>query len=192
MIWRHKTAPCCWFVLTLGKTRPEYRPRDFFEHRVSVFETPVLSRDVEFEEFVANAGPRLRGALVAAYGSDPGLDAAAEALAYAWEHWDRLSKMENPAGYLYRVGQSCARRTFKEPAILPTPEHCVLPDFEPQLLPALGKLSENQRVVVVLVHGFGWRHVEVAELLCIEPGTVRTHLARGLCRLQEDFEVIST
>jgi len=34
----------------------------------------------------------------------------AEALAYAWENWDRLSSMKNPVGYLYRVGQSRARR----------------------------------------------------------------------------------
>lgn len=144
---------------------------------------------VEFEKFAAEAGPRLRGALVAAYGSDPGIDAAAEAMAYAWEHWDRLSDMDNPAGYLYRVGQSSAQKSFRVPAALPAPPPQELPDFDPALLPALAQLSENQRVAVVLVHGFGWRQVEVAELLCIEPGTVRKHLSRGMCRLQEEFEV---
>jgi hypothetical protein len=61
---------------------------------------------VEFEEFAESTGPRLRAALVAAYGPTDGLDAAAEALAYGWE---RLGSMLNPAGYLHRVGQTAAR-----------------------------------------------------------------------------------
>jgi hypothetical protein len=45
-----------------------------------------------FEAFVADAEPRLRHALVAAYGFEEGRDAAAEALAYAWEHWRALGR----------------------------------------------------------------------------------------------------
>ena len=60
----------------------------------------------EFEAFVRSAEPRLRRALVAAYGFEDGRDAAAEALAYAWEHWERVRDMPNAAGYLFRVAQS--------------------------------------------------------------------------------------
>jgi RNA polymerase sigma-70 factor (ECF subfamily) len=59
---------------------------------------------VTFEQFVRERGPGLRAALVAAYGPQIGLDAASEALAYGWEQWARLRTMENPAGYLFRVG----------------------------------------------------------------------------------------
>jgi hypothetical protein len=31
-------------------------------------------------------------------------------LAYGFEHWGKVGPMANPAGYLYRVGQSEARR----------------------------------------------------------------------------------
>jgi RNA polymerase sigma-70 factor (ECF subfamily) len=144
--------------------------------------------DVEFESFVEMVGPRLRAALVAAYGEDAGLDAAAEALAYAWEHWERLRSMQNPAGYLYRVGQSAARRLHRRPTLLPEPAAGRMPDFEPALLPALDSLSEAQRVCVVLVHGFAWRQVDVAELLEIESATVRTHLSRGLRKLNHALE----
>jgi hypothetical protein len=57
-------------------------------------ENQALSRPAtkeEFEQFMAIAEPRLRVALVAAYGPDRGREAAAEALAYAWEHWERLA-----------------------------------------------------------------------------------------------------
>jgi hypothetical protein len=55
-----------------------------------------------FTKFARNAEPRLRHALVAAYGPDVGREAAAEAIAYGWENWERLQSMDNPIGYLYR------------------------------------------------------------------------------------------
>src|SRR5436190_20051730 len=63
-----------------------------------------------FERFVAITGNRLRVALVARYGVDVGVEACADALAYAWEHWHRVNAMDNAAGYLFRVGQTSARR----------------------------------------------------------------------------------
>lgn len=54
-------------------------------------------------------GPRVQRALIAAYGAEIGVEAHAEAMAVGWERWDQVAAMENPAGYLYRVGQSRAR-----------------------------------------------------------------------------------
>ena len=46
----------------------------------------------------------------------------AEAFGYAWENWDRLKAMKNPTGYLYRVGQSKARRgIFRKPSPIEVP-----------------------------------------------------------------------
>ncbi len=53
-----------------------------------------------FTEFVEQVEPRLRNALIPMLGLDTSREATAEALAYGWEHWDRLREMENPAGYL--------------------------------------------------------------------------------------------
>ncbi|MEM9132260.1 MAG: sigma-70 family RNA polymerase sigma factor [Actinomycetota bacterium] len=142
-----------------------------------------------FESFVEASASRLRSALVAAYGPDVGADATAAALSYGWENWDRLSTMTNPAGYLYRVGQTAARRSTPRQGFLPAPPPDELPHFEPGLLPALEELSESQRVAVVLVHGFGWTQAEVAELLDVSPSTIRTHIARALTKLQSALEV---
>lgn len=68
----------------------------------------MTDRDVvvdAFAGFVRDRGPALKHALMAALGPEMGMDAAAEALAYGWEHRDRVSAMENLAGYLYRLGQ---------------------------------------------------------------------------------------
>jgi hypothetical protein len=46
------------------------------------------SPEAKFEHFVHDIEPRLRRALVAAYGSQRGREATAEALSWAWENWD--------------------------------------------------------------------------------------------------------
>ena len=51
-----------------------------------------------FKAFLTLHEPRLRRALVAAYGMDRGREALSEALAYAWEHWTRVRRMDNPIG----------------------------------------------------------------------------------------------
>jgi hypothetical protein len=53
-----------------------------------------------FPAFYAEAEPILRVAFAARYGVDRGAEATAEALAYAWQHWARVSEMEHPVAYL--------------------------------------------------------------------------------------------
>lgn len=144
-----------------------------------------------FDDFARRDGVRLRAGLVAAYGPDVGADAAAEALAYGFEHWDRIVQMDNPAGYLYRVGQTAARRELRPSGFLPARPSVGLPDFEPALAPALEALTESQRVSVVLVYALGWSQVDAAELMSIDVSTVRTHIARALSKLRAALEVTS-
>lgn len=143
----------------------------------------------EFERFVAAVEARLRIALTALFGPEDGRDAAAAALAYAWEEWDRVSQMANPAGYLYRVGQSSQRRR-KEPVWMAVPAEAA-PLVEPGLPDAIGALSDKQRLVVVLVHAYGWDRREVAELTGVSMSAIDTHLARGLSKLRQSLGVQS-
>lgn len=137
-----------------------------------------------FTEFFRLAQPRLERALVAALGVEVGVEAASDCLTYGWEHWERVAAMKNPAGYLYRVGRSRARRYRRRPPILPVVRSNPLPWVEPGLPRALAGLSERQRVAVILVYSLGWTQAEVAELLGVSVGTVQTHAERGLRRLQ--------
>lgn len=144
---------------------------------------------VSFESFAEGVAPRLRAGLVAAYGTEVGHEAAADALAYAWEHRGRVLAMENPAAYLFRVGQTSARRSRRRQGFLPVPDAIDLPDFEPRLIPALGELTEAQRTAVLLVHGFGWPQIEAAELMGVSVSSLRTHVQRALRKLQHALEV---
>jgi len=139
-----------------------------------------------FDAFVRETEPRLRRALVARYGADRGREATAEALGWAWVHWRRVESMSNPVGYLYRVGQSRTRR--RRSGYSEQPVSAPVPWIEPALDAALRDLSEQQRVAVVLVHGFGWTASEVGELLGVKTTTVQTHVERALVRLRVSLE----
>jgi DNA-directed RNA polymerase specialized sigma24 family protein len=143
----------------------------------------------EFTRFVKETEPRLSYALAAAYGMETGAEATADALGWAWEHWDRVKTMTNPAGYLYRVGQSKARRYMRPrvlfPQVAPMDEQPVVPE----LPGALDELSKNQRVAVVMIHGFGYTEREVADLVGISRWSVRTHAERGLNKLRSTLGV---
>lgn len=140
-----------------------------------------------FSRFARDAEPRLRVALAAAVGQDLGSEATAEALAYGWEHWEKIESMDNPVGYLYRVGRNWVRPPRR--LQLPPMPMTRTPEVEPALPGGLAKLSDRQRVVVVLVHGFDWSHGEVASLLGIDTPTVATHLRRGLSKLRKHLKV---
>jgi DNA-directed RNA polymerase specialized sigma24 family protein len=144
------------------------------------------SGDAWFEGFERDRLPRLKVAFTAAFGVDTGAEAGADVVAYAWEHRRRLSTMENPAGYLFRVGQSTARRHRRwqkappPPAVTPS----LTVEIDPDLPRSLARLSTRQRTAVVLVHVNGWTLEEAALAMGVEIPTVRTHLARGTDRLK--------
>lgn len=144
----------------------------------------------DFTDFVTANEASLRRALIAAVGGEAGREAARDALAYGWEHWARVKEMDNPIGYLYRVGVRRARRAGRRRWVLfddGAPRE--MPDIEPGLIPALGSLSERQRTVVVMVHCFQMSLAEVGEVLGIGKTSVQNHLARGIARLRKKMGV---
>ena len=127
---------------------------------------------------------------MARYGIDVGVDAAADAMAYAWEHWDAVSAMANPTGYLWRVGQTSAGRQHRWRRAPHLPPEVVADGaaFEPGLPAALQRLRPDERVAVVLVHGYSWSYAEVGDLLGVPVTTVRNHVHRGMHRLRRALE----
>lgn len=148
------------------------------------------TRTTDFAEFVSASESGLRQSLTAALGPEVGRDAAAEALTYGWENWDRLESLDNPAGYLYRVGLNWGKKRFSRKSVVfqDVPES-PRDWFEPGLPDALAGLSEKQRVVVYLVHGHDWSFSEVADLLEISKGSVQKHMERAMAKLRRQLKV---
>jgi DNA-directed RNA polymerase specialized sigma24 family protein len=146
----------------------------------------------QFERLAPAIGERVRRALVAAYGIEVGSEAAADAAAYAWEHWEKVQTMENPAGHLYRVGQSAARKYRpRRPIAMPMPPPGdEWADVLPDLPGALARLSGRQRAAVLLVHAHGETYTDAAATLGMSVSTLRNHLARGMKRLRALLEEV--
>ncbi len=129
----------------------------------------------------------VRRALVARNGVELGCEAAAEAMAWAVEHRDRLDAIDQPVGYLYRVGQSSLRRQRRWSRPAPVRFDVASDDpvpFDRELFHALERLSHDQRVAVVMVHCYGYRYRDVAEVLGASEAAVTNHVHRGLTRLR--------
>jgi RNA polymerase sigma factor (sigma-70 family) len=141
-----------------------------------------------FEAFFLDAEPRLRRALVSLHGHHDGREATAEALAWAYERWSEVQTMDNPIGYLYRLGSRRARPRRRTRVLFEIPEDAQV-HVEPALAAALGRLPANQRVAVVLTTAFDWKLREVAELMGVSVSTVSTHLDRGLRSLRRSLGV---
>jgi DNA-directed RNA polymerase specialized sigma24 family protein len=151
---------------------------------------PDQVRVDSFTEFVVEHELRVRRALTAAFGSDAGREAAADAFAYAWQHWDQIRTMKNPGGYLYRVGHNQARHANR--VVVADDIGRVagrMPWVEPGLAGALASLSEQQRTVVALVHAYEWSLAEVSQVLGISKGSVQVHERRAMRRLQRQLGI---
>jgi DNA-directed RNA polymerase specialized sigma24 family protein len=137
-----------------------------------------------FTDWAVEAEPRLRQSLTALFGVQEGLEATADALAFAWERWPDIVVMESPVGYVYGAARNMGRRRLgRRPVFLPVPDQRTQ-WMEPGLPSALAGLSEQQRLVVALLHGYQWTMSEVAELLGVSKSTVQNHDDRGLQALR--------
>lgn len=128
-------------------------------------------------------------------GHDLGREAADEAFARAFERWDRVGAMDNPAGWVYRVGLNWGRRRLwrgnRERELLtqvPTTDIHHLHYHDPDLAVALADLSVKLRSVVVLRLLLGYSEKETAEALGISVGTTKSRLHRGLTQLREQMD----
>ena len=151
----------------------------------------TATESMTFVEFFEQSEARLRHALVASYGPAIGRESALDALSWGWEHWEQLQTMINPVGYLYRVGQTAARRLLKSSPVVDLGSSAAAadePDIAPELRPALARLSDQQRASVVLVHGYAMSQRHAAEVLGISISTLREHLARAMVRLRDELK----
>ena len=141
--------------------------------------------------FLDSSRERLERALVARFGVDDGLDASAAAVEYAVRFWDRVGPMDNPTGYLFRVGETHGRRSVerrKRDATLLVEQYTHDQPVDIDLQRALVRLDPIQRVAVVLVHAHGHTYVEAAEILEVPVSTFNNHLRRGLSQLRRELE----
>jgi RNA polymerase sigma-70 factor (ECF subfamily) len=111
-------------------------------------------------------------------------DVAAEALGRAYSRWERISQLPYREAWVMRVASNVAIDTVRKRRVAPAPPPAVDPAdaaaTRVTLVAALRLLPERQRDVVVLRYLSDMSEADVAAALGLAPGTVKTHLRRGL------------
>ena len=117
-------------------------------------------------------------------------DAAQESFLVALQHLEDCRNPQRFAGWLITIVRNRSRNVVRRETLrdtepvpvsarsrLPTPERELENrELRGQLEEALEQLSEIQRQVVLLHDLEGWKHREIADLLGLPSGTVRSHL----------------
>jgi RNA polymerase sigma-70 factor (ECF subfamily) len=154
---------------------------------------PAARRDGEplaFVEFYEAARDRVGRALAVTLGdAHLAAEAVDEAMARAFQRWDRVGGFDNPGGWVYRVGLNWATSIVRRRLRAPQP-HAergptdVGPIPEPDVAAALAELPARQRAVVVCRFYLGLSEAETAQALATRPGTVKSRLHRALLHLR--------
>ena len=151
-----------------------------------------MERHTSFEEFYRAEWASLVRAVSFTLGDrELARESTDEAMARAYERWDRVAEMANPAGWTFRVAVNFARNRVRRRLIerrRPPRVDGHPPDLDgvadPAVARAVAALPLDQRAVVVLRFYLDGATEDVATALGIAPGTVKSRLHRGLRRLE--------
>jgi len=150
---------------------------------------------IDFSDFFRSEHLRLGRAIYLVCG-DPfeAEDLIQEALARAYERWDRVSAMKEPAGYVFRTAVNLHRRRMRTRRLLrPLSEVGAAAESDvahqaesnADVWTALSRLRHEQRVAVVMVELLGYEPTAAARLLGIAPGAMRVRLHRARASLRQ-------
>jgi RNA polymerase sigma-70 factor (ECF subfamily) len=115
---------------------------------------------------------------------------AQEAFCRAWEKLPTVRQRSKLVGWLYRIAHNLAMSEARRPRVAALVNDPVEP---PRLRSggsllavhrAVGELPEPQRSIVALRHFSGLSHEEIATVLCVPEGTVRSRLSRAYDKLR--------
>ena len=125
-------------------------------------------------------------------------DAVQETLLKTWRSWESVARMQRPAAWLTRV---CVNHCISRRRHLRSRGWPPLDLFESATRSTSGgpaadlvdmdrayrRLSVKQRAAITLNYRHGYSIEECAVFMGCRPGTVRTHVARGLSTLRKEL-----
>ncbi|MBN1458248.1 MAG: sigma-70 family RNA polymerase sigma factor [Armatimonadetes bacterium] len=153
----------------------------------------------EYEDFVFNHCASLVRTL-SFITLDRGIaeDAAQEAFLQLLVHWPRVRAMDDPVGWVYRVGinrcrdyRRAARRANRiaERILQPAPSRQEAPwSSGVEVMSVLASLPRRQRMVAVLFFVAGHSTAEIAHTMGISQGAVGSHLHKARKKLRMMLE----
>ena len=158
--------------------------------------------DAHFQRWFGEARDGLvRYAYLCCGDRDLAEELVAEAVARLWPSW-RSGRVENPDGYVRRIiankltdrrRRAAVKRRIDQrsrPTVV-TPDPADGAIDELLLWPLVLALPPAQRAVIVLRYYEARTEAEIARMLDVAPGTVKSRAARGLDQLRAQLEEVS-
>ncbi len=159
-------------------------------------------RPSHFHDFCRLVHPKLVGAL-SLYCGDPAIaeELAQEALAVAFRDWRKVSRIDNPEGWVYRTAFNATHSFFRRRAAERRAQQRAQGPDDAQALSVEGRedavalrevvarLPRRQRTAVVLRFLADFSVRDVARLMECPEGTVKTLTRKGLAALRLQPEV---
>ena len=135
----------------------------------------------------------LRSFLARSFGSDAADDIAQDAFLKAWRAAGQYDGRARYSTWLTRIAWRCRldvlrKRRSDEVAEAPAEGSVGL---AAEVDDMLARLSNTERVSLVLCEGHGWTHAEAAELLSLPLGTLKSTVARAKAKCREMWEEAS-
>ena len=156
----------------------------------------------DVDEFCRDVWPRLASSLgFYCHDAGAGEELAQEALARAWARWDRISRLDSPEAWVYRVGLNLCRSRFRRSraerralarlTVSTITSRAAAPSTDEALAlrDAVASLPERQRAAVLLRFFADLPVASVAEALDCAQGTVRSLTSQAIERLRTQFDV---
>jgi|1186.fasta_scaffold457289_2 RNA polymerase sigma factor (sigma-70 family) len=147
----------------------------------------VVEDDAAFASWYRNEHPRLLAAMtIVTNDLHVAQDVTAEAFARALAAWKRVSNMESPTGWTYRVALNVVRRRARRAALeqralrrMPAPAEGLPPERAIELWDAVRALPPRARTAIALRYAAGLSEAEVAEAMHVKVGTVSATLSNA-------------
>ncbi|QYJ05260.1 SigE family RNA polymerase sigma factor [Nocardioides panacisoli] len=159
-----------------------------------------MDRNAEFSAYVAARWSRLvRAAVLLGCSQVEAEDVVQTALMRCLIHWSKVQRAEDRDAYVHRIvvntfTSSRRRRWTREKATadMPeasTPDQTSSIDTADAVLRSLDRLSGDQRTAVVLRYYAHLSEHQMAVVLGVAPGTVKSRLSRALQVLADDSDL---
>ncbi len=145
----------------------------------------------EFEEFVARHRAEFDRLAHRLAGDGGAEDLVGDTVLAAWRQWGHIAGLDHPLGYVRAVMRNLAatrvRRRVRERRGAARSHDAGGPDPDPVAVVAvqvaLAGLPARRRACVLLRFGYDLSEREVAHLLDVSVGTVKSQTSRGLTQL---------
>lgn len=146
---------------------------------------------MNFDDFFAATFGKVRAAAARIAGPDLAEDLAVEAFARAFARWGRVSKIDSPESWVVRVAINAAldevrrKKAFLPPIVARDAMADILERDD--VVSAIRSLTRRQQEVVVLRYIVDLPESEVAHVLGVSTGSIKTHLYRATQRLRDQL-----